>query len=143
MKHRPTKKPTKQPSKESESNTIAEPKPSPAIPKPADEGTIEPEPSLAKPNPPPTPTQPTATIPAATTPSDCEDHTLDITINLDQYPIDTRWEITPEGQSDEILFEDGPFDESLALSPVTKSICLEEGTYDFIIYDHPQYADGM
>jgi len=73
--------------------------------------------------------------------SDCDGHTLTIDVTLDQYPTDTRWEIIPQGQSTAIATS-APYDASLQFSPAeTDSVCLPDGTYDFIIYD--VYGDGI
>ena len=105
-------------------------------PNPTQGATLNP---TNEPSNPPTP-QPTP-APVAT-PSDCDGgHTLDISVTLDQYPQDTRWEIIPQGESAAIATSP-PYDETLQFSPAdTFSVCLPDGTYDFIIYD--VYGDGM
>ncbi len=70
--------------------------------------------------------------------SDC--YTLDVTVTLDQYPPDTSWDLVAQGGSDNIASSPA-YDASLALTPVTESLCLPSGTYEFTIYD--VYADGM
>ena len=77
------------------------------------------------------------TTPTAEQP-DC--FTLDVTVVLDQYPSDTTWEIIPRG-SGVPIYKSIPYDASLASQSNTQSVCLPEGTYDFIIYD--VYGDGM
>ena len=69
---------------------------------------------------------------------DC--YNIDVTVILDQYPSDTTLEITPQG-SDIPLYNSIPYDDSLTSQPSTQSICLPEGSYDFVIYD--VYGDGM
>ena len=91
--------------------------------------------------------QPTTSSPTTSNPtvsptidtSNC--YMLDISIRLDQYPADTRWEIIPKGQKGAVATSP-PYDSSMQNQAVeVESICLEEGTYDFIIYD--VYGDGM
>lgn len=120
----PTPKPTLAPS--------VKPTPAPT-PNPI---TSTPTPKPVTPSPTPNPTVP----PVATPTDDCTGHTLDVTVVLDQYPTDTTWEIIPQG-SGVPFYSSIPYDANLAFQPSTQSVCLPEGTYDFIIYD--VYGDGM
>ena len=101
----------------------------------------EPSPEDSQPAPQPTPPVPTPPV-SVPPPDDYDDcYTLEINISLDQYPADTRWEIIPQGQSRQVLVASPEYDASQALTNVTQSECLVEGTYDFIIYD--VYSDGI
>ena len=85
-------------------------------------------PPTVSPRPPPTPAA-----------LDC--YTLDISVTLDQYPTDTRWEIIPQGQIAAVATS-VPYVASQAFLPAElQSVCLPEGMYDFTIYD--VYGDGM
>ena len=73
--------------------------------------------------------------------NDCVGHTLDVSITLDQYPADTRWEIIPT-KSKAAVATSPPYDLTLQFKPAeVDRICLEEGSYDFNIYD--VYGDGI
>jgi len=121
---------TTSPSKKPTSSPVT----SPPTQKPVQASTPPPVP---KPTPPPVPPVP-VTPPSD---SDCDGHILIIDVTLDQYPADTRWEIIPQGQSAAIATS-APYDASLQFSPAeTDSVCLPDGTYDFIIYD--VYGDGI
>ena len=66
---------------------------------------------------------------------------LDVSIALDQYPADTRWEIIPT-KSKAAVATSPPYDLSLQFKEAeVERICLEEGSYDFNIYD--VYGDGI
>jgi len=92
-------------------------------------------PPTPKPTPKPTPNPTPKPTPQPT--NDC--YTIDITATLDQYAGDTRWEFIPDGQSDPVAsFQ---YEDALQYDTTTESVCLEEGTYNFIIYD--AYGDGM
>ena len=134
----PTRKPTLDPTISSNTTTTITEGPSPV--QPPKEATTIAAPSsssILASSSSPTPS------PAVATPSDdCDGHTLDISVTLDQYPQDTRWEIIQVQKKEEVLVASSdPYDESLALTPVTQTVCLPDGTYDFIIYD--VYSDGM
>lgn len=71
-------------------------------------------------------------------PNPCTDCTLTtITINFDQYPGETTWQI--RNSSDEIVIS-GPTN-AAAGQTETVQVCLPDGCYDFIIYD--SYGDGI
>jgi len=77
--------------------------------------------------------------PPPTPPPTC--HNLDVSMTLDQYPSDTRWEIVPQGQNT-VVATSPPYDETVQFSAVdVDTVCLEEGTYEFTIYD--VFGDGI
>jgi len=81
--------------------------------------------------------------PPAANDNDCSagQSLLDVSITLDQYPADTRWEIIP-AKSKTAVATSPPYDLSLQFKPAeVERICLEEGSYDFNIYD--VYGDGI
>lgn len=124
----PTPKPTPQPTSPPTPRPTLNPTPPAPVPAPVTPVTPPPTP-----NPTPPPTAPP--VPATTS---CQ--TLDVTVDLDQYASDTTWEIIPEGQT-EAFYKSTPYLDSQALTSDTQSVCLPDGTYDFIIYD--VYGDGM
>ena len=95
-----------------------------------------PKPSTLPPTPNPTTSAPTPP-PTATTPT-CT--TIDVSITLDKYPLDTSWEII-DSTTGNILATSPPYDETLAESTQVTSICLPAGLYSFVIYD--VYEDGI
>lgn len=118
--------------------------PTPGTPPPTPKPTPQPvvpvtPPPTPKPTPNPTlpPSPPPTAPPVPPAPST---HKLDVTVVLDQYPVDTTWEIIPAGQT-EPFYESIPYVASQALTPDTQSVDLPTGTYDFIIYD--VYEDGI
>jgi hypothetical protein len=86
-----------------------------------------PNPTTSAPTPPPTATAPTCT-------------TIDVSITLDKYPLDTSWEVLDSTTGD-ILATSPPYDETLAESTQVTRICLPPGSYSFVIYD--VYEDGI
>lgn len=69
----------------------------------------------------------------------CFDPFLQLTIQFDHYPEETRWEVrTPEGI---LVATAGPFTEAVGLSTYTQEIVLPEGQYVFAIID--SYGDGI
>jgi hypothetical protein len=118
---RPTPPPTSEPTKKPK-----QPKPTP---KPTAKEGNNASPPVQKPTPPP---QNVEEEPSC--------YMLDVLVNLDNYPPDTTWEIRNQG-SDEAFYNSIPYEQSMADSPETQSVCLPKGTYDFIIYD--VYGDGM
>ena len=87
----------------------------------------------------PLPTQKVTASPTTGPQGDCV--MLDVSVSLDQYPSDTRWEIKSKKQNKQIIAESRPYDNSLMFLPDSQSVCLEEGEYEFTIYD--KYGDGM
>ena len=73
--------------------------------------------------------------PACDTP--CTDNEVTITINLDNYPGETTWQITNSGGS--VVASGGPY--SGAGTTVVEDACLVDGCYDFTIFD--SYGDGI
>ncbi|MCB0597621.1 MAG: PKD domain-containing protein [Lewinellaceae bacterium] len=67
----------------------------------------------------------------------CADVTL--TLNLDNYPEETDWEITDA--SGNIVAAGGPYGNQPDGSTVVETACLSTGCYDFTIYD--AYGDGI
>ncbi len=70
-------------------------------------------------------------------PGDCTEVT--VTINLDNYPEETSWNITNSGGS--IVATGGTYGSQPDGSTVTVVQCLPEGCYDFNIFD--AYGDGI
>lgn len=121
----PTRKPTQKPT----TAVTPAPTPKPIV-------VVTPAPTAP---PTPKPTQQTVPVPVETPAlEDC--FMLDVTLNLDQYPVDTTWEIIPQG-SKVAFYNSIPYKMSQAFTPDTQSVCLPEGMYDFKIYD--VYEDGM
>lgn len=61
-----------------------------------------------------------------------------VTITLDNYPEETRWEIT---QSGSVVASGGTYGSQPDGSTVTATNCLSDGCYDFTIFD--SYGDGI
>ncbi len=70
-------------------------------------------------------------------PVPCTDNEVFVTINLDNYPGETTWQITNSGGS--VVASGGPY--SGAGSQVVEDACLVDGCYDFTIFD--SYGDGI
>lgn len=71
-------------------------------------------------------------------PNECADCTItEVTILLDNWPAETSWEI--EDANGTIVASKNNY--SGAGSTVTVEVCLEDGCFDFIIYD--SYGDGI
>ncbi len=68
---------------------------------------------------------------------DCTDVTIEIV--LDNYPGETTWEIVDD--SGAIIASGGPYGSFPTGSTVTSNVCLNEGCYDFTIFD--SYGDGI
>ena len=93
----------------------------------------EPEAEGEQPEPQPTPPGPDGAAAAGCAP-------LDVSVTLDQYPTDTRWEVVAEG-ADAVAAAYGPYLEDQAYATVDVSVCLDPGAYEFRIFD--VYGDGM
>ena len=70
-------------------------------------------------------------------PEPCNDNEVTVTINLDNYPGETTWDIKNGGGT--VIASGGPY--SGAGSTVVSDECLVDGCYDFTIYD--SYGDGI
>jgi hypothetical protein len=70
-------------------------------------------------------------------PTPCVDHEITVTINLDNYPGETTWDIKDGGGT--TIASGGPY--SGAGTTVVSDECLIDGCYDFTIYD--SYGDGI
>ncbi len=62
-----------------------------------------------------------------------------VSINLDDYPGETSWEITNSGGS--VVASGGTYGSLPDGSNVTETVCLTDGCYDFTIFD--SYGDGI
>ena len=71
--------------------------------------------------------------------SGCSDNEVVITINLDNYPGETSWQITNE--SGNIVTSGGNYGNQPNGSTVQVTGCLPDGCYDFTIFD--SYGDGI
>ena len=69
----------------------------------------------------------------------CEDNELTLSIVVDQYGIETTWEIRDE--DDEVVFSGGPYPNTSNGSLIEHALCLENGCYTFEIFD--AYGDGI
>jgi len=87
-------------------------------------------------SPPPTPTP--TTITTTITPT-CT--TLEISITLDNYPLDTSWTIFDDSTNENTLATSPPYNESMADSTQVTSTCLLPGSYTFVIYH--VFEDGL
>ena len=67
----------------------------------------------------------------------CGQHELVLTMNLDQYPEETTWEL--KDNTGAVVYAGGPY--VTAGSTDTETFCLPDGGYTFTIYD--SYGDGM
>lgn len=76
-------------------------------------------------------------LPASDSQCVCTDYT--VTIELDDYPGETSWEIIDE--SGNVVVESDSYANQPTGSTVVEQICLIEGCYDFIIYD--SFGDGI
>ena len=72
-------------------------------------------------------------------PTPCTDNDVTVTINLDNYPEETTWEITDAGGS--VVASGGPYGSQPDGSTVSSDWCLVDGCYDFTIFD--SYGDGI
>ncbi|MCZ4410483.1 zinc-dependent metalloprotease [Cryomorphaceae bacterium 1068] len=69
-------------------------------------------------------------------PTECEDESLVLTINTDDYPDETTWQITDGGT---IVASGGPY--ASDFTTFTENICVPVGCYDFEILD--SFGDGI
>ena len=72
-------------------------------------------------------------------PPGCDDNVVTVTINLDNYPEETSWQITNSGGS--VVASGGTYSGQPDGSTVTIDECLVDGCYDFTIND--SYGDGI
>lgn len=68
---------------------------------------------------------------------ECFDHTL--TITLDDFPQETSWDVV-DGNGD-VIASGGTYGSIPDGTTITETFCLEEGCFDFTIYD--SYGDGI
>ncbi|MEL6659832.1 MAG: M12 family metallo-peptidase [Bacteroidota bacterium] len=78
-----------------------------------------------------------SSCPACPTP--CTDNEVTVTINLDNYPEETSWQITNSGGS--VVASGGTYGSQPDGSTVVIDECLVDGCYDFTIFD--SYGDGI
>lgn len=71
--------------------------------------------------------------------SGCSDTEVTVTINLDNYPEETSWQI--RNSSNSVVASGGTYGNQADGSTVTITECLADGCYDFIISD--AYGDGI
>ncbi len=71
--------------------------------------------------------------------ADCENNTLIMTILLDDYSLETSWEITTEDGT--VVEAFGPYDKDQRGELIRDTFCLEDGCYSFTILD--SYGDGI
>lgn len=69
----------------------------------------------------------------------CEDNELTLSLVLDQYGIETTWEVRDE--DGEVAFSGGPYPNTTNGSLIEQVLCLEDGCYTFEIFD--AYGDGI
>ena len=69
----------------------------------------------------------------------CEENGATLTIVLDNYPEETRWEVRDAGNT--VVAAGGTYGSQPDGSTVVENLCLTDGCYDFIIYD--AYGDGI
>ncbi|MCB0641844.1 MAG: T9SS type A sorting domain-containing protein [Phaeodactylibacter sp.] len=72
-------------------------------------------------------------------PTPCTDNEVTVTINLDNYPEETSWEIA--NSSGSVVASGGTYASQPDGSSVSITECLVDGCYDFTIYD--SYGDGI
>ena len=72
------------------------------------------------------------------TPCPCEGTSLTLTLKLDNYPEETSWEIRSET---DVVASGGTYGSEPDLSTLTFNLCLDEGCYNFIIFD--SFGDGI
>lgn len=75
--------------------------------------------------------------PCPACPTPCDDNEITVTINLDNYPAETTWDIRNGGGT--VVASGGPY--AGAGTTVVSDECLIDGCYDFTIYD--SYGDGI
>jgi hypothetical protein len=85
----------------------------------------------------PTTATTTTTPPPVSLSSTCI--TIEISITLDKYPLDTTWNII-NSSSGEMVVTSSPYDESLTGTTQIDTICLLNGEYTFTIFD--VFEDG-
>ena len=67
-------------------------------------------------------------------------HDVTVTVNLDNYPAETAWEIR-NTENTVIISSNGTYSAEPQNSTVSQTVCLPEGCYDFVITD--SYGDGI
>jgi len=67
-------------------------------------------------------------------------HDVTVTVNLDDYPAETAWEIRNEANT-AVVSSNGTYSGEPQNSVVSQTACLPEGCYDFVITD--LYGDGI
>jgi len=72
-------------------------------------------------------------------PSQCENETGTLTINLDEYPTETTWTIT-DG-SNTVVSSGGPYLSSQQFTTVAENVCLTAGCYTLTFFD--SFGDGI
>ncbi|MEM7103411.1 MAG: zinc-dependent metalloprotease [Bacteroidota bacterium] len=72
-------------------------------------------------------------------PCPCNGTTVTLTINLDNYPEETTWDIRNGGGT--VVASGGAYGSQPDGSQVVEVACLSDGCYDFTIYD--SYGDGI
>ena len=72
-------------------------------------------------------------------PGGCTDNEIQLTLNFDNYPEETTWEIRNSGGGLEA--SGGPYGSQPDGSTLVIDICLTDGCYDFTIFD--SYGDGI
>jgi len=71
--------------------------------------------------------------------SGCEGQTVELSITLDVYGIETSWEL--RDSSGKVLYEGGPYPNTSNGTEIVREMCLSEGCYEFEIFD--AYGDGI
>ncbi len=72
-------------------------------------------------------------------PEPCNDNEITVTINLDNYPEETSWDIRNSGGT--VIASGGTYGSQPDGSTVIETTCALDGCYDFTIYD--SYGDGI
>jgi hypothetical protein len=72
-------------------------------------------------------------------PAGCEGQEVSLRIVLDQYGLETSWEI--RDTSDQVVHSGGPYPSTSNGSVISEDLCLKEGCYTFEIFD--EFGDGI
>lgn len=72
-------------------------------------------------------------------PPGCDDNLVTVTINFDNYPEETSWQITNSGGS--VVASGGTYGSQADGSTLAIEVCFPDGCYDFTIND--SYGDGI
>ena len=77
--------------------------------------------------------------PDGNTGSGCDGQEISLRLVLDQYGVETSWEL--RDSNDMVIYSGGPYPNTSSGSVIDEALCLPEGCYTFEIFD--QFNDGI